>query len=147
MNKRETVQALMDAVQKGDFATAKTMLADDFQFSGPVPEPINAEAWLGMSASMKTAFPDLDYHFKMIGAQGDIVKSTSQLSGTHSGSFDLTDMNMGVIPATNKTFSAKTEKTRVTVKDNKISLWEVDSLDGDGLMEILGQLDVKPESV
>jgi hypothetical protein len=56
-------------------------------------------------------------------------------------------MNMGVIPATNKTFSAKTEKTRVTVKDNKISLWEVDSLDGDGLMEILGQLDVKPESV
>jgi hypothetical protein len=56
-------------------------------------------------------------------------------------------MNMGVIPATNKTFSAKTEKTRVTVKDNKISLWEVDSLDGDGLMEILSQLDVKPESV
>jgi predicted ester cyclase len=147
MNKRETVQALMDAVQQGDFATAKTMLADDFQFSGPVPEPINAEAWLGMSASMKTAFPDLDYHFKMIGAQGDIVKSTSQLSGTHSGSFDLTDINMGVIPATNKTFSAKTEKTRVTVKDNKISLWEVESLDGDGLMEILGQLDVKPESV
>jgi predicted ester cyclase len=147
MNKRETVQALMDAVQKGDFATAKTMLADDFQFSGPVPEPINAEAWLGMSASMKTAFPDLDYHFMMIGAQGDIVKSTSQLSGTHSGSFDLTDINMGVIPATNKTFSAKTEKTRVTVKDNKISLWEVESLDGDGLMEILGQLDVKPESV
>jgi predicted ester cyclase len=147
MNKRETVQALMDAVQKGDFATAKTMLADDFQFSGRVPEPINAEAWLGMSASMKTAFPDLDYHFKMIGAQGDVVKSTSQLSGTHSGSFDLTDINMGVIPATNKTFSAKTEKTRVTVKDNKISLWEVESLDGDGLMEILGQLDVKPESV
>ena len=57
MNKREIVQALMDAVQKGDFENAKSMLADDFQFSGPVPEPINAETWLGMSASLRTAFP------------------------------------------------------------------------------------------
>jgi predicted ester cyclase len=100
VNKRETVQALMDSVQRGDFASARSMLAENFQFSGPVPEPINAKAWLGMSASLKTAFPDLNYHFKVIGTDGDVVKSTSQLSGTHSGSFDLTDMNMGVIPAT-----------------------------------------------
>lgn len=147
MNKRETVQALMDAVQKGDFEDAKSMLTDDFQFSGPVPEAINAEAWLGMSASLKTAFPDLDYHFKISGADGDVVKSTSQLSGTHSGSFDLTNMNMGVIPPTNKAFSAKIEKTKVTVKDNKISLWAVEPTDGAGLMAILGQLGVKPVSV
>ena len=113
MNKRETVQALMDAVQKGDFESAKSMLSDDFQFSGPVPEPIDKEAWLGMSASLKTAFPDLDYHFKVIGAQGDVVRSTTQLSGTHSGSFDLTNMNMGVIPATDKAFSAKRCESRV----------------------------------
>ena len=144
MNKRETVQALMDAVQKGDFESAKTMLADDFQFRGPVPEPMNKEAWLGMSASLKTAFPDLDYHFKVIGADGDIVRSTTQLSGTHSGSFDLTNMDMGVIPATNKTFSAKREKTKVTVIDNKITLWNVKPTEGAGLLAILDQLGVKP---
>ena len=142
MNKRETVQALMDSVQKGDFEIAKTMLADNFQFSGPVPEPINAEAWLGMSASLKAAFPDLDYHFKVIGADGDVVKSTAQLSGTHSGSFDLTNMNMGVIPATNKAFSTQSEKTKVTVKENKITAWVVEPNDGAGLKEILKQLDV-----
>ena len=142
MNKRETVQALMDAVQKGDFESAKSMLNDDFQFSGPVPQAINAEAWLGMSLSLKTAFPDLNYHFKVIGAEGDVVKSTSQLSGTHSGSFDLTGMNMGVIPATHKAFSAKLEKTKVTVKNNKISLWAVEPTDGAGLTEILKQLEV-----
>ena len=147
MNKRETVQALMDAVQKGDFENAKSMLTEDFQFSGPVPEPINAEAWLGMSASLKIAFPDLNYHFKVSGADGDIVKFTAQLSGTHSGSFDLTNMHMGVIPATNKTFSAKLEKAKVTVRDNKISLWAVEPTDGAGLMVILGQLGVKPVSV
>jgi len=133
----------MYAVQKGDFATANTMLADDFQFSGPVSEPINAEAWLGMSASLKTALPDLDYHFKVIGAQGDVVKSTAQLSGTHSGSFDLTNMNMGFIPATNKAFSTQSEKTKVTVKGNKITLWAVEPNDSAGLMEILKQIDAK----
>jgi predicted ester cyclase len=143
MNKRETVQALMDAVQKGEFETVKPMLAEDFHFSGPVPEPLNAEAWLGMSASLKTAFPDLNYHFRVIGAEGDVVKSTSQLSGTHSGSFDLTGMHMGVIPATNKTFSVHLEKTKVTVKDNKISAWVVEPNDDAGLMAILKQLDVK----
>ena len=143
MNKRETVQALMDSIQKGDFENAKTMLADDFQFSGPVPEPINAEAWLGMSASLIAAFPDLNYHFKVIGAEGDVVKSTAQLSGTHSGAFDLTGMNLGVIPATNKSFSNKLEKTKVTVKDHKITLWAVEPTAGAGLKEILKQLEVK----
>jgi hypothetical protein len=50
VNKRETVQSLMDSVQQGDFGNARAMLADDFQFSGPLPEPIGAaEAWVGLA--------------------------------------------------------------------------------------------------
>jgi len=143
MNKRETVQALMDAVQKGDFEDVKSMLADDFTFSGPIPEPINKEAWLEMSANLKIAFPDLDYHFKVIGTKGDDFRSTSQLSGTHNGAFDLTNMHMGVIPATNKAFSANLEKVKVTVKEDKITSWTVETADGAGLMAILKQLEVE----
>src|SRR5512134_1093778 len=146
MNKRETVQALVDSIQKGDFENASAMLADDFQFRGPVPEPINKEAWLGMSTSLKTAFPDLDYHFQVIGAEGDVVRTTSQLSGTHSGSLDLTGMNMGLIPATYKTFVAAREKTKITVKEDKITSWVVEPTEGAGLKAILGQLGVKPAS-
>jgi hypothetical protein len=142
MNNREIVQTLLDSVQKGDFVKTKSLLADDFQFSGPIPEPVNREAWLGISASLRTAFPDLDYHFKVIGADDDVVKTTSQLSGTHRGSFDLTGMNMGVIPATNKTFDAKLEKTKITVKENKITSWEVEPTEGAGLKAILGQLGI-----
>ena len=147
MNKRETVQALLVAVQKADFEQAKSMLADDFQFSGPVPETINKDAWLGMSSSLKTAFPDLDYHFRVIGTEGDIVRATSQLSGTHSGSFDLTGMNMGLIPATGKTFAASLEKTRITVKDNKITAWAVERTQGAGMEAIIKLLDVKMPTV
>ena len=144
MNKRETVQAFVDSIQEGEFENAKSMLADDFQFSDAVSEPINTEAWLGMSASLKTAFPDLDYHFKVIGTEGDVVKTTMQLSGTHSGSFDLTNMNMGVLSATNKAFSVKREKTRLTVKGTKITAWVIEPTEGAGLKAILGQLHDRP---
>jgi predicted ester cyclase len=147
MNKREIVQTLLDSIQKGDFEKAKSLLTDDFQFSGPIPQPINREAWLGMSASLKTAFPDLDYHFIVIGADDDVVRTTSQLSGTHRGSFDLTNMQMGVIPATNKAFSAKLEKTKITVKENKITSWAVEPTQGAGLNAILDQLGVKLPTV
>jgi len=144
MNKRETVQAFVDSIQQGEFENAKSMLADDFQFSDAVSEPINTEAWLGMSTNLKTAFPDLDYHFKVIGTEGDVVRTTMQLSGTHSGSFDLRDMNLGVIAATNKAFSVKREKTKLTVNGNKITAWVVESTQGAGLKAILGQLYDKP---
>jgi predicted ester cyclase len=146
MNKRETVQALVDSIQKGDFENAKTMLADDFQLSGSTAVPINREAWLSLSSNLKTAFPDLDYHFKVIGAEGDVVRTTSQLSGTHTGLLDLTDMNLGVIPATNKIFSAKPEKIKITVKENKITAWAVEPTEGAGLQALLNQLSVVPAS-
>src|SRR5689334_2925282 len=147
MNQRETLQNLMDSIQKDDFKNAKTLLADDFEFSGLILEPINRDTCLGMSAVLKTAFPDLDYHFKVLGADDDIVKSTSQLSGTHRGSFDLTNMKMGVIPATNKPFSAKLENTKITVKNNKVTSWAVEPTEGAGLKAILGQLGIKVPTV
>jgi len=52
-------------------------------------------------------------------------------------------MKMGVIPATHKSFSNKLEKTKVTVKDHKITMWVVEPTDGAGLKEILKQLEVK----
>ena len=56
-------------------------------------------------------------------------------------------MNMGVIPATNKAFSAKLEKTKVTVKENKITSWVAEPAYGAGVMAILSQLGVKPAFV
>jgi predicted ester cyclase len=147
MNKRETVQTFMDFVQKGEFELATSMLAEDFQFTGPATEPINKADWLEMSINLKAAFPDLNYHFKMIGTDGDVVRSTTQLSGTHTGTLNLVNMKMGKTPATNKLVSAKMAKTRLTIKKDKITLWAVEPTDGADLTAILGQLGVKPPPV
>ena len=95
MDSKATAQALMYAIQIGDFEKAKSHLTDDFQFSGSVPKPINAEAWLGMNMKLKRAFPNLEYHFRVESIQsGGVVKISSELKGTHKGDLDLTDVNM-----------------------------------------------------
>lgn len=143
MNSQETVQALMDSVQRGDFDTAKTLLTDDFQYRGLIRKPINGKTWLRMSASLKMAFAGLNYHFKVDSANGDVVNSSSQMSGNNRGAFDLTGLRMGVISATNKDFSTARENHTITVKDEKVSSWVVEPTEGAGLMAILKQLDVK----
>jgi predicted ester cyclase len=143
MDTKETVQSLIDAIQMGDFKRAKSLLSNDFKFSGPVPEPISADAWMGMSASLKAAFPDLDYQFKIEGVNGDTVNISADLRGTHKGDLDLTAMHMGVIPATGKSFKAAHEHGRATLRDGKIIAWTMESTEGAGLMAILGQLGVK----
>lgn len=143
MNSQETVQALMDAVQKGDCDRAKTLLSDDFQFKGLVRRPLNGKTWLGMIASLRMAFAGLNYHFKLDSAHGDVVNSTSQMSGHNRGAFDLTGLHMGVISATNRNFSTATESNTITVKNEKVSSWVVEPTEGAGLAAILKQLGVK----
>jgi len=133
----------MDSVQRGNFKQAKSLLSDDFQFSGSVPEPIDGEAWLGMNETLKAACPDLDYHFHMEGADGDVVTIGTQLKGAQTRELNLTNMNMGMIPATNKSFSNPHEQGTVTVKGNKVVSWEVERTEGGDLKRILDQIGVK----
>jgi hypothetical protein len=142
MNQREIVQALLDSVQRGDFEKAKSLLSNDFQFSGPVPEPINAETWLGINKNLKKAFPNLDYHFHVDSADGDVTKISAELKGTHSGALDLSPIGLGVTPATNKSFATPREHGKVTCKGDKVVSWTVDKIEGGGLMGILGQLGI-----
>jgi SnoaL-like polyketide cyclase len=143
MNARETVKTLQSALQSGDFKKAKTFLSDDFQFSGPIPEPVNGEQWMGISTNLKVAFPNLDYHFGIESAEGNVVHISAQLSGKHTGNLDLTAMGMGVIPATGKSFSAKREQADVTLRGDKVASWAVQPTEGAGLVAVLSQLGIQ----
>jgi len=143
MEPKETTQALMNAIQTANFEKAKTLLTDDFTFSGPIPKPADRAEWLGVSASLKAAFPDLDYQFKIESVNGNVVNITAQLKGTHKGNLDLAAMGMGVVPATNKSFVAAQEHGKVTVQGDKIKSLANEPTEGAGLMAILGQLGVK----
>jgi hypothetical protein len=142
MNQREIVQALLDSVQRGDFEKAESLLSNDYQFSGPVPEPINANTWLGIHKNLKKAFPDLDYHFHADRVEGDATTISAELKGTHSGALDLSALGLGVTPATDKSFALPREHGKVTCKGDKVVSWVMDRIEGGGLMGILGQLGI-----
>jgi hypothetical protein len=140
MDNKAVVQSVMDAVQSGNFTGAKALLTEDFKFSGPVPQPIGGPAWLGMSANLRKAFPDLNYRFKVEGEQGAAVDLSAQLSGTHTGDLDLTALGMPVFPPTGKSFAAAYERGTATVQNGKVASWATQRTEGAGLVAILKQL-------
>ena len=143
MNPREIVQALLDSVQRGDFQKANFLVSKDCQFSGPVPELLKREAWMGMNKNLKKACPNLDYHFhvdRVDGLNGHLVKISAELKGTHSGVLDLSPVGLGVSPATDKSFATPREHVKVVIKDSKVASWVAEPIEGGGLMGILGQL-------
>ena len=145
MNPREIVQALLDSVQRGDFQKARFLVSKDCQFSGPIPELIQREAWMGIYKNLKKACPNLDYHFhvdRVDGLDGGVVKISAELKGTQSGVLDLSPVGLGVTPATHKSFALPHERYRVTIKHDKVASWVVEQSEGGGLMGILTQLGI-----
>jgi hypothetical protein len=144
MGTREIAEAFMGAFEAGDFATAASYLSDNFQFSGPVPEPISGQEWLGLAAGMKAAFPDLTYNFHVTGVDGNVARTSSQVSGTHTEEWDLSMMGIGVIPPTGKTFSNTQEDGEGVVEGDQIVSIHIYAVEGSGLMGIFAQLGIQP---
>ena len=143
MNPKETVSTLMGAVQSGDTKKAKSLLTDDFQFSGPIPEPVNGSRWMEVTASLRTGFPDLDYHFNIEGVDDNVVHLSAQLTGTHTGNLDLKAVGINAIPATGKPFSMARELADVTVRNDKVVSWAGQATEGAGLVALLTQLGIE----
>ncbi|MEO8392245.1 MAG: nuclear transport factor 2 family protein [Chloroflexota bacterium] len=140
MTPQATVRTFMDALQAGDFKTARSLLSGDFHFSGAVPEPLGAGPFIGLCANLKTAFPNLDYHFGIKRVVGNVVQISARLTGTHTRPLNLTTMGIGLMPATGQPFSMADEAGEVTIRDDKIAMWKVQTCDGAGLMTLLAQL-------
>jgi hypothetical protein len=146
MEPQEVAQAFADAFNAGDLDTVASYLSDDFQFSGPVPEPVGAAEWLGISRVFQVAFPDINYNLRIVGVEGNVVKTTTQVSGTHTGDLNLSALGMGVIPPTGKSFSNPEEPGEATVEGGKVTSIHIPSGEGSGVMGILAQLGIEPPS-
>ena len=144
MDTRELAQAIEAAFAAGDLDTVAGHLSEDFQFIGAMPEPVGKDQYIGLTKTLMAAFPDINYNARSASVEGDVIKTTSQLTGTHTADLDLTPMGMGVIPATGKSFSNPTEEGEMKVEGGKVVSWSIHRTEGGGLMGILAQLGVKP---
>jgi predicted ester cyclase len=143
MSVRELAEAFGMAMNSGDWEKVASFLSEDFKFMGPVPEPIGGMEWIGLSESLKRAFPDIRYNLRIDSIEGDVIRTTTQLSGTHTGDLDLTAMGFGVIPATGISFSNPEEEGDAVVRGDKVVSLHVKSVEGSGLMGILQKIGVE----
>jgi len=144
MDTKELAHSFVDAYNAGDMVKIASYLSDDFTFSGPVPEPIGSKEWLGMHSIFKTAFPDISYNLRVVSVEGNIVTTTSQLKGTHTGKIDLSAMGMGAYPPTGKSFSNREEFGEAIVENGKINSIHIKSGEGSGVIGMLKQLGIQP---
>lgn len=144
MDPEAITRAYLAAVEAKDWEAIRDVLAEDFQFSGPVPEPMNREQFIGLSRTLSVAFPDWSYNLEKVEVEGDTAVTTHQITGTHQGDLDLSGMGMPTVPPTGRAFRMPVEHAQVTVKEGRITRMHVDVSPGGGLRGVLAQIGLTP---
>ena len=95
-NKALSRRLIAEMVNKGNFALAEDLVAEDWRPVDPRPgQELGRTGLFAAVAKMRAAFPDLEYTIEDMVAEGDKVAASIVMRGTHLGEF------MG-IPATGK---------------------------------------------
>lgn len=134
------VRAAMAAIEAGQFARARSLLHDDFTFSGPVPQPIGPDAWLGVHRALYAAMPDLRFNASGFQSTGSDVHFGVALTMTHTGTLDLAPLGIRAFAPTGTSVKLPPESATVIVRDGKLASWaNVTPPDG-GLVGIARQI-------
>jgi predicted ester cyclase len=145
MSNIEKAKALYTALGRGDSATASTYMTDDFVVSGPTPQPLGKQEYLGLHEIMARAFPDWNFNISDVVEEGDKITLTIAISGTHNGVFDLSPMGLPIpaIEPTGKKVQLPQEKPVLTVRNGKFSALYLPVVQGGGVPGFLSQLGVE----
>ncbi|MEK6222240.1 MAG: ester cyclase [Chloroflexota bacterium] len=138
--KTDLVLAYLDAINAGDVEKAGDYLTDDFEFIGPMPEPMGKEAYNRLRKINSVAFPDWKFTHSDILEEGDVVKLSFGMSGTHTGVLDMSAMGMQVWEPTNNSFDIPPVTSEWTVVDGKIISLRTDPNPDAGFSGIKNQL-------
>jgi hypothetical protein len=133
------VKQVMSAIEGGDFPAARVLLHDDFEFSGPVPQPIGPEAWLGVHRALYAAMPDLRFNATNITDDGHTVRFNVALTMHHTGTLALPALGVADLAPTNKSIALPPESATVVVRNGRLTSWSnVTPADG-GVARILAE--------
>lgn len=143
MNAEEITRKIFAAIESGDMDTVASYLSDDFVFSGPVPEPISGEQWLGLQRLLLAAFPDWSFNLSDVQVTGNVARTTHQITGTHTGDLALSPMGIPVVPTTGKSVKLPVEHADLTFEGDKVVRLHADTPAGGGVPGLLQQIGVE----
>lgn len=134
----ETVRALDSEISGGDVRKIGDYLADDFQFVGVGPQPMGKAETIGVWTTLRAALPDFNHNLSNIREAGSIVYATVEVTGTHTGTLWVPDGP--TISPTGRKARNPLERVAITVRNGKVTSWEVEHVPGGGLAGLLAQL-------
>lgn len=133
------VKRVMQAIESADFPAARALLHDDFQFSGPVPQPIDGDMWLGVHRALYGGMPDLRFNPTNFTDDGQTVRFNVALTMHHTGTLALPALGVADLAPTNKAIALPPESVTVVVRDGRLASWSnVTPADG-GLGRIVSE--------
>jgi predicted ester cyclase len=142
MNKTEITNAFSQALEEQNFEQAGSYLAEDFVFTGPVPQPIGKQEFLAIQQAVQQAFPDWSFNHHDVQEMGEKVRGAVQITGTHTRDLALPMPGFPVIPATGKSISLPEEHLEFSFKGDKIASLTSDNTPGGGIGGVLAQIGV-----
>lgn len=140
MSNVDIVKKGLHAWEKNDEATLSPLVAGTFQLSGPLPQPLGKQEFLGLMHILHVAMPDFAFNVSSFEEQGNTVIARSHITGTHTGVLALP--GMPPLPATGKKVSLPEEVQTYTLKDGVIQQLITDARPDAGIPGMLAQLGV-----
>ena len=112
MDDIEVVVMFFRAIESKDWHKLNEIVADDFHYYGPTPDPFGKEVWMDFQRAVQSAFPDWAYNLKKVELVDGKVEVTVHISGTHTKELSLPLEGMRPIPdsAADSTKASKTKK-------------------------------------
>ncbi len=140
MNKMDIVKVVYSFK---DFKESEKYLTADFQGTDSVGGPAFDKAgWIGMGQMFKGSLPDIKNVIDDVSEEADSVTVASHFTGTFTNDFDLSEMGMGVIPASGKFVEFPSSTAKISFDGDKISKFHNTDTGPDaglpGLMKALG---------
>lgn len=138
----DITQALMEAIQSRSVEQVAVILANDFQAYGT--QLYTRQQFLDTLSIYANAFPDFTWEWFNPRVEGDGVMVYTQLSGTHTGTLDLTPLGIKiVIPPTGTAFTLPLEPWEISFSGKLVSEIEEHIVEGGGMRGILKQLGIE----
>lgn len=134
----ETVRSLDAEISGGDLRKIADYLADDFQFLGVGPQPMGKAEAIGVWTTLRAALPDFNHNLANVREAGSIVYGTVEVTGTHTGTLQIP--SGPTLPPTGRKVRNPVERIAITVRNGRVTSWEVEQVPGGGLAGLLGQL-------
>jgi ketosteroid isomerase-like protein len=137
----EIVRELLDALDAGDEARVRELVATDFEtVPASTGVPMDREQWLRTHAELHDAFPGLRRNPSDFSAEGDVVRVWLHITAVHDHALRLPELGIEELPPTGRVLRPTPHQDTFVVRDGKIASVHSDIPPGGGLRGMLDQI-------